>query len=269
MSSATKTLELLDYFSTLRPEIGLSQLCRLAGWDKATTYRRLQALEETGFVEQNQLTKHYRLGPSLLRLAQMRESTVPRKASIEAPLQALADATGETTHVSLLSGTSLHKLQACESPSHSTRVIIDIQQFPLHATASGLCALAFGPKELLPVAAASLTSYTSNTLISVECLKSKINDVRATGFSRAEGSFEIEVCSIATPLFDQSSLFAGAVSVASVATRFTPELEQLIKRQLIIVSRQITHSWGGTVPAPLEQIWSTSFPHSQSTETTL
>ena len=97
MSSATKTLELLAYFSTARPEIGLSQLYKLAQRDKATTYRHLQALEETGFVEQNPMTKQYRLGPAILQLAQTREATVPRKAGVEAPLFDLANATGETS----------------------------------------------------------------------------------------------------------------------------------------------------------------------------
>ena len=104
MSSVTKTLALLAFFSPSRPEIGLSQLCRLAKRDKATTYRHLQALEEAGFVEQSALTKMYRLGPALLQLAQVREATVPRKMGAEAALAALSDATGETAHVTVLSG---------------------------------------------------------------------------------------------------------------------------------------------------------------------
>ena len=79
MSSATKALKLLSYFSTARPEIGLSQLCRLAQRDKATTYRHLQSLEAVGFVEQNPMTRQYRLGPALMHLSQVREITVPRK----------------------------------------------------------------------------------------------------------------------------------------------------------------------------------------------
>ena len=113
-------------------------MCKLAGRDKATTYRHLQALEDAGFVEQNPTTKLYRLGPAVLQLAQTREVTVPRKAGAEAALMELAEATGETSHVSVLSGTTVYALTSCESPRHSTRAIIDIQTFPLHATASGL-----------------------------------------------------------------------------------------------------------------------------------
>jgi hypothetical protein len=90
MSSVIKALDLLSHFSASQPEIGLSQLCRIAKRDKATTYRHLQALEVTGFIEQNSATKHYRLGPAVLQLAEIREATVPRKSSAEDPLFDLA-----------------------------------------------------------------------------------------------------------------------------------------------------------------------------------
>lgn len=255
MSSASKTLALLDYFSPARPEIGLSQLCRLARRDKATTYRHLQALEERGFLEQNPVTRSYRLGPALLRLAQTRELTVPRKAGAEAPLRELAEKTGETTHVSVLSGTTLHKLIAYESPKHSIRVIIDIETFPLHATASGLCALAFGPEDLFYFASANLTSFTPSTIADVDALRASVDDARRTGFGRAAGSFETEVHSLAAPLFDQTGAFAGAVSAASVATRLTPELETQAKAHLMTASREITHNWGGSIPPKVERAW--------------
>lgn len=258
MSSASKTLDLLDYFTVDRPEIGLTRLCRLAGRDKATTYRHLQSLEGAGFVEQNPLTKSYRLGPRLLQLAQTREVTVPRGAGVEAPLNALADATGETSHVTILSGQTLFKLRAVESPRHSIRVIMDVDTFPLHATSSGHSALAFGAANLFDAATQSMTAFTANTVTTVDALRSSVEVTRATGFARATGSFEDDVHSLAAPLFDQTGLFAGTVSTASVASRFTPALEQIIKTHLIIASRAITRNWGGTVPASVEAAWAAS-----------
>ncbi|MGC1496601.1 MAG: IclR family transcriptional regulator [Sulfitobacter sp.] len=267
MSSAAKTLELLSYFSTARPEIGLSQLCRLAKRDKATTYRHLQALEVTGFVEQNPSTKQYRLGPAVLQLAQTRETTVPRKSGADAPLTALAQATGETSHVSVLSGLTLYPLVSCESPRHSTRAIIDIRTFALHATASGLCALAFGPAELMQVAQKDMQVFTPNTATTSQDLEQHVRIVRETGFGRSNRSFETDIQSISAPIFDQTGHFAGAVSVASVATRFTPELEQIIQKNLIIASREITRNWGGQIPHSIEVLWAKSLSTSYELDT--
>jgi DNA-binding IclR family transcriptional regulator len=267
MSSATKTLSLLSHFSTARPEIGLSQLCRIAGRDKATTYRHLQSLEESGFVEQNQLTKHYRLGPIVLQLAQTRESTVPRKSGVEAPLFDLAEATGETSHVTVLSGTTVYELASCDSARHGTRAIIDIQTFPLHATASGLCALAFGPDTLMDIALSNLYGFTNTTVVTPQDLEATVQAVRTSGFGRANRSFEAEVQGISAPIFDQTGHYAGAVSVASVAARFTPDLKRIIQEQLAVAAREITHNWGGTIPTHIEAAWAETLSHSQGLET--
>lgn len=267
MSSAAKTLELLNYFSTAQPEIGLSQFCRLAGRDKATTHRHLQALEQTGFVEQNPITKRYQLGPALLQLAQMREQTVPRKSGVLAPLAALSDATGETAHVSVLSGNVVYPLASCESSHHSIRAIIDIPTFPLHATASGLCALAFGPASLMDVAYKTLQVFTPNTPTSADILAQTVQVIRGTGFGRSNRSFETEIHGLSAPLFDQTGQFAGAVSVASVASRFTPDLEHIIQQGLVMASRTITRNWGGHIPPAIEALWAATLSPIQIMDT--
>ncbi len=262
MSTAEKTLDLLGHFSAARPEIGLSQFCNLANRGKATTYRHLQALEEKGFVEKNPLTKQYRLGPALLPLAQLREVTVPRKDGVIAPLKELAEATGETAHVSILSGTTLYSLEAVESTKHSTRAIVDLPTQPLHATASGLCALAFGPHGLTDLARKNMSAFTPLTLTTEQDLDAAIQQIRATGFGFADRSLDDEVCGRSAPIFDQTGLLAGTVSVACSATRFTAEAERNIKQNLVLASRRISFNWGGTVPADLEDLWSKTLSQS-------
>lgn len=267
LSSAAKTLELLTYFSTTWPEIGLSQLCKMAKRDKATTYRHLQALEETGLIEQNPMTKQYRLGPATLQLAQTREATVPRKLGVQAPLFELSNATGETSHVTVLSGTIVYELASCDSPKHGTRAIIDIETFPLHATASGLCALAFGPEKLVEVALGNLHRFTTNTATTPQDLNAAIQSARSTGFGRANRSYEDEIQGLSAPVYDQTGHLAGAVSVASVAARYTPELEHIIQNELVVAARQISKNWGGTVPSNIEALWAKSLTTANVLET--
>ncbi len=268
MSSTAKALTLLSHFSAARSEIGLSQLCRITGRDKATTYRHLQALETVGLVEQNPTTRHYRLGPAVMQLAQVREATVPRKDGAKLALSALADATGETAHVTILSGETLYGLCDCESPRHGIRAVIDLNTFPLHATASGLCALAFGPAKLFDVAAAYLEEFTEYTVTNEADLTALVDTIRTTGFGRANQSYELEIQGLSAPLFDHSGQLAGTVAVACVASRFTPDIERTIKSELVIAARAITHNWGGTLPARIEAVWSRSLSHPNTLEPT-
>ena len=269
MSSATKTLELLNYFTPSRAEIGLSELCRLAKRDKGTTHRHLQDLEKSGFVEQNPRTREYRLGPAVLQLAQTREATVPRKAGAEFALRRLANASGETTHVSVLSGAVLHTLDSYEPPQHSIRVIIDVSRFPLHATASGLSVLAFGQPELVDAACENLKHFTNRTASSRVELEDEIAIARECGFGHADRTFEDEVYSVAIPLFDQTGHVAGAISVASVASRITEDAELRIRGKLIEAGREITRNWGGTIPAELEACWASTTKNSQVLDTAI
>ena len=266
MSSTTKTLQLLSYFTAARPQIGLSEMRRLAKRDKATTHRHLQALEDAGFVEQNTQTKLYRLGPAVLQLARTRELTVPRKAGADAALVTLSEATGETAHAAVLSGTKLFSLASCYSTQHSTRAVVDIEVFPLHATATGHCALAFGPADLVKVANRNIKDFTDHTIKYAQTLSEAMAVVRATGFGRTVRSFEQDVSSLSAPLFDETGGFAGSVSVACVATRFSAALEQTCQQNLVTASRSITRNWGGVIPDDIEAKWAATLETSNVLE---
>ncbi len=250
MTTVEKAIGILDFFSTQTPEIGLAKLCCMAQRDKATTYRYLSALEACGFVEQNPATKAWRIGPGVLHLAWLREHTVPRRVGTLPALKRLAKSTGETAHVAVLSGSCLHTL-ACEvSTDHRTRATVDVAQLPLHATASGICALTFGPSSLLEsLSSARLKHYTPYTRTHRDDLGALVEKARATGFGISDRGFDEDVFGIAAPLYEASGFLAGTVAVASVARRMTQDLERIIFQNLAKAAREITHNWGGTFPA--------------------
>ena len=99
MGTTSKALSLLEFFSRATPEIGLSDLARRSGLNKATTYRLMTELAAHGFVEQVGTGREYRLGPAFLRLAALTEHAVPMREMAQAVLSELSEATGETAHV--------------------------------------------------------------------------------------------------------------------------------------------------------------------------
>ena len=257
MSTIEKAMELLDFFSAHRPEIGLSDFHRLAGRDKATTFRHLTALESVGLLEQNPATRAYRIGPAVLRLAHMREITLPRRAGLRVALSRLAEVTGETAHASLLDSDGLPTLAHHESPQHSARVVIYESRLPLHATASGMAALAFAPPDLMTRALEALPGYTETTAQNPEEVKAAVTQARKTGFAIANQTFESGVTGFATPLFDSAGL-AGAVAVAAVSPRVTPDLQNIILTELRHAAEVITANWGGVIPPALSAAWTST-----------
>ncbi|MFT4727308.1 MAG: DNA-binding IclR family transcriptional regulator [Granulosicoccus sp.] len=256
MSTVTKAIELLNLFSAERAEIRLSEFQRLTGRDKTTTYRYLSALESSGLLEQDDTTRAYRMGPAVLRFSHIRELTVPRRAGVRRVLPTLADISGETAHASILQGNTLVSLADHTSGQHSARVVLDDAVLPFHATASGVAVLAFSGEKLKAAVCKKLTKYTEHTITDRDELESLLSEVRSTGFGHTEHGFELGVSGIAVPLFDSTNQVAGAVAIASVASRLNDDLIRLIKKELISAARKITKSWGGSVPVGLDVAWS-------------
>jgi len=260
MTSTSKALELLEFFTLEHPEIGLSELKRMARRDKATTFRQLSALQSAGLVEQNPTTRAYRIGPAVLRLAFLRERTIPRRRAATEALVHLAEATGQTAHASLLSGDTLRTIAVQESSRHSARVVINEAVLPLHATASGLVVLAFGDAALMDVAMGELYPFTETTLTDGAALSRAVSQTRFDGIGTSRQTFEDGVHGMAAPLFDESGHVAGAIAVATLAPRMTTGLATTIRAELIAAARQISTEWGGQTPPALAAAWANADP---------
>lgn len=166
MRTVDKTFNLLGFFTTAAPEFGLSQLAREADLDKATTLRILVSLMKHGFIEQDDVSKKYRLGASVLRFARIREATFPIVSVLQPFVDRLASQTSETAHASLAAEEALITIATAE-PQRPTRVFVDPSELlPFHATASGLAYLAFARPEVLE---ASLSASEFPAIRSLRC----------------------------------------------------------------------------------------------------
>lgn len=257
MGTVSKALELLDCFSRARPLIGLTDFARIAGLNKATCFRLLAELQDHGLVEQVGPAREYRLGPAVLRLANLREAIVPRKAAALPVLRALADATEETAHLSMIEGEKLGMLAFAYAAAHATRVTMaDAEVLPFHATSSGLAVLAFCDAGLRGrILDQTLRRYTPGTETDAAALRVKLAQIRAGGLAESNASYEAEVHSFAAPLFDASGQCIGALAVAAPSSRMTPGLRDRVRAELAKCAAEIVGLWGGVLPDPLAKTW--------------
>ncbi|MDE3115595.1 MAG: IclR family transcriptional regulator [Pseudomonadota bacterium] len=246
MRTIDRALGLLSLFSEQRPAIGLSDLARLAHYDKATTHRYLSALLRRGFLEQDAQTRTYRLGPSLIRLARVREHTHPIEAAVAPVLQRLVKATGETAHFSMLCGDELATLAVAESPKVN-RVFVEIgEALPLHATSSGLAYLAFAPLRAVEAALnAPLTAFTPATLSDPARIRALLESCRKSGIAASADGYEEGVFSVAAPVFNSGDAVCGAVAVAAPDSRRKQGAEASMREAVRQAAAAITRALGG------------------------
>ena len=249
MQTVDKAMRLLGCFSVAVPELGLSELSRVAAFDKAATRRLLVALANHGFIEQDARTRRYRLGSAFLHFARILETTRPLAGVVQDALESLMQATGETAHGSLLSGHHMATIGVVE-PQRPTRVSVDpAQPLPLHATASGIACLAFASETFVRdlLAGTALRRYTAHTCVSKRELRAMLAETRERGFSLAIRGFDDEVTSVAVPIFDAEGRAFAAITVASIASRFDREAERRIAGYVLRAAASITEATGGVV----------------------
>jgi IclR family acetate operon transcriptional repressor len=248
-TTVAKALSLLDYFSEAEPEIGLSELARRSGVDKATVHRMLGVMCDAGLLEKRGDARQYRLGAGVLRLARVRETAFPVSALFQQSLEALSTRLGETAHASLLSGRALATIGISESNRGSRVSLVAGELLLLHCTASGLAVLAYSRPELVDrVLAEPLVARTSRTITNPGVIRARLEEIRLTGFAEADQTAEDDVYGIAVPLFDSDGEATGAIAMATPAHRMTNDLRQEIIGALFVEAEKLTVNSGGRLP---------------------
>lgn len=252
MGTVGKALELLDLFTRVRPQVGLSDIARLSGVNKATCHRLMTELESYGLVEQVEPSREYRIGPAVLRLAALREETVPYKSIVQPVLSQVTESTGESAHVSMLVGGRVELISFAYAQRHGTRVILhDAENLPFHATSSGLVILAYGTpalqKEVLKSRLAALTPRTETEPARI---RERFAPIRAAGYAESVGAFEDDVHSVAAPIFASRGDCIGALAIAAPATRVDAGLRALMIAEAVWGASELTLQWGGQPPVP-------------------
>lgn len=257
MSTIAKALGLLDLFTEDRPCLGLSDVQRLTGRDKATVHRHLVALEQAGFLEQDAQSRTYRLGPTLTRLAGMRTRTVPEVEMLRSVIDDLSRQAGELVHVSRLQGFDLVHVHHAEEHDHPVRVSFDAYGLPpLFATASGKAYLAFSPGGLLDLALADprtrLPGAPAPNRLEIE---GELKVIAQRGYARNRDALRLGVSSVAIPVFDAASRAFATCSIAYPTGRGGKATEAHLARLLMTCGEEISQAMGGTVPPHIVQLW--------------
>ena len=245
MKTVDKALSVLDQFSMDKTEIGLSELSRMAGLDKAATRRLLVALAKHGFIEQAEDTRKYRLGHGFLRLARIREATVPIVRAAQDVCGWLVEEANETVHMSIPGETGMITI-AHRLPRRGNIInIVPSEVLYYHATASGLAFLAFASEVTAgKILALERRKMTEATVTDVAALRKLAAGFREQGYAQTRNTFENDVASIAMPFFSDGTDPAGCIAIALPRNDLTdarrdallPSLKEAVRRMEVALT---------------------------------
>lgn len=245
VASLRHSLEVLDQFAQ-QESWSLSDLTARVTQPKSRIYRSLITFEECGYLQREPRTGRFRLGPRLAELStasaryeQLRWRALP-------PLQALADATGETVNVGILFGGEAVTVQVVEG-RHAVRMHCAVgNRSPAHCNSLGKAMMAQYPDLEIDayIQGAELKRLTPNTIVDRAALKAHLRQVRDQGFAIDDEEQAQGLRCVAVPITDHTGLVVAAVSVAAPTTRLSLEGAIELAQQVKACARTISRMLG-------------------------
>jgi IclR family transcriptional regulator, pca regulon regulatory protein len=218
--SLERGLAILSAFTPDRPALGISELARKLALTRSTTHRYAATLATLGYLQQDDPTRKYRLGPRVLDLGfsvlgslELREIAAPH-------LRQLTDTTGHTSNLAIRDDTDvilIDRVRGRPGRYHHLEFTLHLgSRLPSYCSATGKALLAFLPRpdleELLD--RMDLVQRGPRTLTSKTALLAELDRVRRTGVAVNDEELENALRSVAAPVRSRSGEVVAAVNVA-------------------------------------------------------
>ncbi len=214
--------------------LGVVRVADLIGREKSQVSRTLKALAESGLVDRDPSTLHYRLGWRFFALAA--RAGEQRLLKVAPPLlERLEKSLGETVHLSVLQGTEVLTVLS-RSPPHAVKADGWAgRTVPVYCTSSGRVLLFDHDHEALSdlLSGVEFRRLRPGTVRNVEELHARLGVARERGYALVDEEFEFGLVGAAAPVRDFKGHLVAALNVSAPKFRLGDRLEsagQEVKR---------------------------------------
>lgn len=226
-STADRALDILMMFSDAEPVLSGAAIAERLGVARSTGYRYIQSLLTSRFLE-DAPGGGFRLGLRVLEIARIARRSYSLSDEALPVMRELSENVRETVLLTRRVGDLVVCLDRAEAASRPVRISYERgSTLPINAGASALVLLAWSPpdegRRLFEQAA--LQRLTSQTLVDVDALMTRLARIRDDGFSITRAEVDEDVVGIAAPIMDDADRVVAALSVAAVANRVTTAME--------------------------------------------
>ena len=218
--SLERGLAVLSAFTPDRPDLGISELARKLGLTRSTTHRYVATLTTLGYLQQDDSTRKYRLGPRVLDLGFSVLGSLGLREIAAPHLRRLTDATGHTSNLAIRDDTDvilIDRVRGLPGRYHHLEFSLHVgSRIPAYCSATGKALLAFLPRPDLErvLDRTDLVQRGPRTLTDKKALLAELEQVRRTGIAVNDEELDSALRSIASPVLNRSGEVVAAVNVA-------------------------------------------------------
>jgi DNA-binding IclR family transcriptional regulator len=234
VKSATRVLDLFECLGRWDAEKTHTEIAEELAIPKSSLTQLLKTLLKRGYLDYAPLSKGYRLGPSIAKLAKRENESGDIITAAGPILTWLANETQETCALNFLKG---DKSEVVASVMGTHRLNITMREgdvAPLYATSGGKALLAHLPEPMLEeyLARVKFERITPHTITSVERLRKDLEQVKQHGFAYVYEEFTPGINGVAKAVLSPSGHALGALNVATPVPRFTDHQKALCEAAL-------------------------------------
>lgn len=215
-----KAMDVLEVIASSPVPLRFTDLLPLIDQPRGTLHRQLKNLVDEGLISVGR-DQTYELGLRLLRFASKSWSRNRFREIAEPVIRRLHEATGETVHLGVLSGSEVIYLDKVES-RQTVRMHSQIgNASPTYCTGVGKAALSTLQDAVVRrlLARTVFKRHTPTTLASIDALIAELQDIRKQGNAYDREEHEPGIHCVAAPVASKDGSLAAGISVTAPAFR--------------------------------------------------
>ncbi len=224
MQTVERAMHVLSVMAAEKKPLGVTEIARHLDFPKSAVHRTLGTLVTTGFVEKDDESSRYYLGPRAIDLGLAAIGNPDMRVAAVPIMEQLTTETRETTTLSVLVGTHRIYVLQVEAP-RTVRMTVKLGvRFPLYAGASGKAILSVLPdaRRAAYLSEVELDPLTPDTITSCDRLEHEIAQIRELGYAVSFGERDPWAAAVAAPLTTAAGVVVGSMSVCGPRPRFAP-----------------------------------------------
>lgn len=245
IGSVQRAIDILDLFDRQTQELGVTDIARALDLPKSTAAGLIFTLEQNDYLDQNTLTRKYRLGFKLAERAGVFLDQFNLRRVAAPILETLRDATNESVNLAIRDGKYVTYIERMLGNNMlGMRSEIGKREL-IHSTALGKALLAHLPTTELNqlIADYDFNPVTLHTITNPTAFLVELQETLLRGFALDNQENELGGRCVAAPIFNYQGKPVAAISMSVPIQRFPeekiPEFGAKVKQAAQAISLQL------------------------------
>ncbi len=219
--SLSRGLDILEYLAQTRQPISADTLADTLNIPRATCFRIIKKLLQSGYIRKSDDGKGYLLGLKILTLSSTVMDQLDLRLIVRDALKKLLALSNETVELAIFDPPDMLFIDKLESPE-AMRIFAQpgTRHKALHSMAPGKVILAFADENFThKYLQRKLEKNTEKTITNPNLLKNQLKQIRKHLYAFDDQETRIGVRRFAAPIFDHTGKFAATIGFAGPTIR--------------------------------------------------